>query len=97
MKATCMRKGFEDITKLLGIHTEHFGTFDMVMRGLKHQVSNNIHVASNVLYNTVDEFTTISVDLHAFVKSSAEDVVKAIEVHMEADRNLQPHGMKWTY
>ncbi|KAB1200729.1 hypothetical protein CJ030_MR0G006505 [Morella rubra] len=33
--ATCMKKGFEDIKKILGAHTEHFGTLDKDVRQLK--------------------------------------------------------------
>ncbi|KAB1205925.1 hypothetical protein CJ030_MR7G016905 [Morella rubra] len=95
--ATSMKTGFDSIMKLLTIHTERFGTLDKDMMGLKHQVNNSIHVASNVIQNTVDEFASTSDELQAFVKSSAEDVVKATEVRLEEDRNLHPHVMKWTY
>ena len=86
--ATSMKLGFEDIKKLHVVHTTHFGALDKEMRGLKHQVSNCLYVASNVIQHTVDEFTSTYAELQASVKSSAEDVVKATEVHMEADRNL---------
>ncbi|KAB1202827.1 hypothetical protein CJ030_MR8G024940 [Morella rubra] len=31
------------------------------------------------------------------VAKSAAEVVNAIEVHMNANRNLRPHVLKWTY
>ncbi|KAB1219909.1 hypothetical protein CJ030_MR3G009551 [Morella rubra] len=95
--ATSMKLGFEDIKKLHVVHTTRFGALDKEIRGLKHQVNNSIHVTRNVFPYSVDEFASTSTELQASVKSSAEDVVKATEVHMEVDRNLRPHGMKWTY
>ncbi|KAB1206844.1 hypothetical protein CJ030_MR7G008240 [Morella rubra] len=80
-----MQAGFEDIKKLLAVHPERFGTLDKDMRGLKHQVNNSIHVA------------TTSAALLTLVKKSAAEVVHATEVHMNADRNLRPHVLKWTY
>ncbi|KAB1223791.1 hypothetical protein CJ030_MR2G012900 [Morella rubra] len=64
--ATSTKMGVKDIKKLHVVHTKRFRALDKEMRGLKHQVNNIILVASNVIHNTVDEFTTISVDLHAF-------------------------------
>ena len=95
--ATSMKLGFEDIKKLHVVHTKHFGALDKEIRGLKHQVNSSIHVTRNVFPHSVDEFASTSTELQASVKSSAEDVVKATEVHMEVDRNLRPHVMKWTY
>ncbi|KAB1223154.1 hypothetical protein CJ030_MR2G016455 [Morella rubra] len=92
-----MQAGFEDIKKLLAIHPEHFRTLDKDIRGLKHQVNNNIHVASMVIQNTIDEFKATSIALLTLVKKSAVEVVHATEVHMNADRNLRPHVLKWTY
>ncbi|KAB1206076.1 hypothetical protein CJ030_MR7G009305 [Morella rubra] len=51
-----MQAGFEDIKKLLAVHPERFGTLDKDMRGLKPLVNNNIHMASTVIQNTVDDF-----------------------------------------
>ncbi|KAB1219667.1 hypothetical protein CJ030_MR3G011066 [Morella rubra] len=90
---TSMKTGFDNIKKLPTDHTKCFGTFDKDMSGLKHQVNNSIHVTSNVIQHTVDEFASTSVELQAFVKSSAKDVVKAIEVHLEENRNLRSHVM----
>ncbi|KAB1219946.1 hypothetical protein CJ030_MR3G022820 [Morella rubra] len=92
--ATSMKMGFDNIMKLLTIHTERFGTLDKEMRGLEHEVNHIIHVASYVIQHTVDEFASTSAELQAFVKSYAEDVVKATEVRLEEDRNLRPHVMK---
>ncbi|KAB1221427.1 hypothetical protein CJ030_MR2G013151 [Morella rubra] len=66
---TSMKTGFDDIKKLLTAHTEHFGTLDKDMRTLKHQVNNNIHVASNVIQDTVNEFKATSAELQTFVKN----------------------------
>ncbi|KAB1227015.1 hypothetical protein CJ030_MR1G014963 [Morella rubra] len=63
---------------------------DMDMRALKHQVNNSIHVASNVIQDTVNEFKATSAELQTFVQKSAEDVVQATEVQMDSDRNLHP-------
>ncbi|KAB1210131.1 hypothetical protein CJ030_MR6G022743 [Morella rubra] len=92
-----MKTGFDDIKKLLTAHTERFGILDKDIRGLKHQVNNSIHVASNVIQNTVNEFTSASAELQAFVKTSAEDVVKATEIHLDANRHLHPQVILWTY
>ncbi|KAB1223568.1 hypothetical protein CJ030_MR2G009167 [Morella rubra] len=72
---TSMKTGFDDIKKLLTAHTERFGTLDKDMRALKHQVNNNIHVASNVIQDIVNEFKATSAELQTFVQKSAEDVV----------------------
>ncbi|KAB1228073.1 hypothetical protein CJ030_MR4G024753 [Morella rubra] len=95
--ATCMQTGFEDIKKILGAHTERFGTLDKDVRQLKLQVNNSIHVASNVIQDTVNEFKATSAELQTFVRKSAEDVVQATEMQMDSDRNLHPHVLKWTY
>ncbi|KAB1228116.1 hypothetical protein CJ030_MR4G013718 [Morella rubra] len=95
--ATSVKTTFEDIKKLVTTHIERFGTLDKYMRGLKHQVNNNIHVASMVIQNTVDEFKATSAELQTFVQKSTEDVVLATKVHMNVDRNLHPHVLKWTY
>ncbi|KAB1212836.1 hypothetical protein CJ030_MR5G010136 [Morella rubra] len=47
--------------------------------------------------NTVNEFASTSAELQAFVKTSAEDVVKATEIHLDADWHLHPHVIKWMY
>ncbi|KAB1222121.1 hypothetical protein CJ030_MR2G002701 [Morella rubra] len=94
---TSMKTGFDDIKKLLTAHTERFGTLDKDMRALEHQVNNSIHVASNVIQDTVNEFKATSAELQTFVQKSAEDVVQATEVQMDSDRNLRPHVLKWTY
>ncbi|KAB1223644.1 hypothetical protein CJ030_MR2G011743 [Morella rubra] len=60
--ATCMQTGFEDIKKILGAHTERFGTLDKDVRQLKLRVHNSIHVASNVIQDTVNEFKATSVE-----------------------------------
>ncbi|KAB1209540.1 hypothetical protein CJ030_MR6G018871 [Morella rubra] len=94
---TSMKTGFDNIKHLLTAYTEHFGTLDKDMRALKHQVNNSIHVASNVIQDTVNEFKATSAELQTFVQKSAEDVVLAIEVQMDSDRNLHSHVLKWTY
>ncbi|KAB1202912.1 hypothetical protein CJ030_MR8G002093 [Morella rubra] len=75
--ATSMKLGFEDIKKLHVVHTKHFGALDKEMRGLKHQVNNSIHVTRNVFPHSVDEFASTSTELQAYVKSSAENIIKA--------------------
>ncbi|KAB1210062.1 hypothetical protein CJ030_MR6G004328 [Morella rubra] len=94
---TSMKTGFNDIKKLLTAHTEHFGTLDKDTRALKHQVNNSIHVASNVIQDTVNEFKATFAELQTFVQKSAEDVVQATKVQMDSDRNLHPHVLKWMY
>ncbi|KAB1228136.1 hypothetical protein CJ030_MR4G013738 [Morella rubra] len=74
---TNMKTKFQDIKKLLVVHTKRFGALDKEMRGLKHQVNNSLHVASNVIQEIVDEFASTSAELQASVKSSAQDVVQA--------------------
>ncbi|KAB1213063.1 hypothetical protein CJ030_MR5G004106 [Morella rubra] len=88
---TRMETGFDDIKQLLTAHTERFGTLDKDMRALEHQVNDSIHVASNVIQDTVNEFKATSVELQTFVQKSAEDVVQATEVQLDSDRNLRPH------
>ncbi|KAB1226473.1 hypothetical protein CJ030_MR1G014055 [Morella rubra] len=94
---TCMQTGFEDIKKIHGTHTERFGTLAKDVRQLKLQVNNSIHVASNVIQDTVNEFKATSTELQTFVQKSSEDVVQATEMQMDSDRNLRPHVSKWTY
>ncbi|KAB1226980.1 hypothetical protein CJ030_MR1G015954 [Morella rubra] len=81
-----MKTGFDDIKQLFAAHDECFNLLDKDVRLLKHQVNNNIHVASEVIQATVND-----------LKSSAQDVVNATEVSMDVDRNLCPLVMKWTY
>ncbi|KAB1223421.1 hypothetical protein CJ030_MR2G012418 [Morella rubra] len=75
--ATSMKLGFEDIKKLHVVHTKRFGALDKEMRGLKHQVNNSIYVTRNVFPHSVDEFASTSTELQAYVKSSAENIIKA--------------------
>ncbi|KAB1209539.1 hypothetical protein CJ030_MR6G018869 [Morella rubra] len=74
-----MKTGFDDVKKMLTAHTERFGTLDKDIRGLKHQVNKSIHEANNDIQNTVNEFASTSAERQAFVKTSAEDIVKATE------------------
>ncbi|KAB1213246.1 hypothetical protein CJ030_MR5G009659 [Morella rubra] len=67
---TRMETGFDDIKQLLTAHTERFGTLDKDMRTLEHQVNDSIHVASNVIQDTVNEFKATSAELQTFVQKS---------------------------
>ncbi|KAB1215580.1 hypothetical protein CJ030_MR4G017892 [Morella rubra] len=95
--ANSMKTGFDDIKKLLTAHTERFRTLDKDVRQLKLQVNNSIHVASNVIQDTVNEFKATSAVLQTFVQKSTEDVVQATKMQLDFDRNLRPHILKWTY
>ncbi|KAB1213153.1 hypothetical protein CJ030_MR5G021731 [Morella rubra] len=78
-----MKMGFDDIKELFAAHDERFKLLDKDVRLLKHQVNNNINVASGVIQATMND-----------LKSSAQDVVNATEVSMDVDRRLRPHVMK---
>jgi outer membrane murein-binding lipoprotein Lpp len=92
-----VKTGLEDIKKMLGEHQQRIDTVSEDVQGVQQQVNKSIKLASDVIQKTVDEFALASVHLKESMANTSREVISATERHLDADRNLQPRVIRWTY